>query len=114
MKPSKFSGKNRQYTKWGKNVKEVRIIPKEKPDPGKAAPLQAGADDDAAPGVYANLAVVSHTETEFAYDFIFVCPGQPKARVGARVITSPVQTKRLCAALKENIKNYEARFGPIK
>ena len=114
MKPSKFSGKNRQYTKWSKNVKEVRIIPKEKPAPGRAAQLQVETDDATAQGVYANLAVVSHTETEFAYDFIFVCPGQPKASVGARVLSSPVQTKRLCAALKENIKNYEARFGTIK
>ncbi|MDO8803144.1 MAG: DUF3467 domain-containing protein [Elusimicrobiota bacterium] len=90
------------------------MLPKAKPDTGRSVQLQVETDDDIAQGVYANMAVVSHAETEFVYDFGFLFPGQPKAGIGARVISSPVQSKRLCAALRENIKNYEARFGPIK
>ena len=113
MKPFKFSKKNREYIKWSKNLKEVRIT-HAKPDSGKAAPLPAGIDDNAVREIYANMAVISHTETEFVFDFIFLQPNQPKARVRPRVISSPVQARRLCAALRKSIKDYEARFGPIK
>jgi len=114
MKPFKFSKKNREYIKWGKNLTEVRIIPETKTDTGPASQIQIEMDDNTAQGVYSNAAVVSHTETEFVLDFMFLQPNQPKAKVRARVISDPVHTKRLCAALRENIKMYEARFGPIK
>ena len=114
MKPFKFSKKNREYIKWSKNLTEVRIIPQTKTNTGPVAQLQVDMDDNTAQGVYANAAAVTHTETEFVLDFMFLQPNQPKARVGTRVISSPVHTRRLCAALRENIKNYEARFGPVK
>ena len=82
--------------------------------PGGSAPLQVEEDDAAAPGVYANMAIITHTETEFLLDLIFLPPGQTKARAVSRVISGPLHTKRLAAALRENIERYEARFGPIK
>ena len=113
MKPFKFSKKNREYIKWSKNLKEVRIT-HTKPDSGKAAPLPAGIDDNAVREIYANMAVISHTETEFVLDFIFLQSSQPKARVRPRVIASPLSAKRLCAALRKSMKDYEARFGHVK
>ena len=63
-------------------------------------------------GVYSNLAVISHNENEFVFDFIFAHP--PKGQVNARVIMSPGHASRLLKALAENIKVYEAKEGKIK
>ena len=114
MKPSKFSKNKTEYVKWGKNIKEVRTVTKTARDAGGPAPLKADEDGAAVRDVYANMAVITHTETEFLLDLIFLPPGQTKARVVKRVITGPVPTKRLCAALRGNIEKYEARFGAIK
>ncbi len=76
--------------------------------------LSIEIDDATASGIYANLALVSHSETEFVLDFIFHSPQPPKAKVRSRVLTSPVHMKRLLLALQENVARYEARFGPIK
>jgi hypothetical protein len=76
--------------------------------------LQIQLDDDVANGRYVNLALVNHTETEFVFDYIYVQPQQPKAKVLARIITSPRHMKRLVAAMQENLAKYEARFGTIE
>ncbi|MBI5166679.1 MAG: DUF3467 domain-containing protein [candidate division NC10 bacterium] len=86
--------------------------PQEKPV--QSAQIQIELDELVAQGIYANLAIITHSEAEFVLDFIYVQPQQPKARLRARVITSPSHTKRLLVALQENIKNYEQRFGPIE
>ncbi len=75
--------------------------------------LQVQLDDDVAQGVYINMAMVNHTETEFTLDFVFIQPQQPKGKVRSRIITSPKHAKRLLAALQENLGKYEARFGTI-
>lgn len=76
--------------------------------------LQIELDDQTAQGAYCNLAFITHNETEFILDFIFVQPQQPKAKVRARVISSPAHTKRFLEALQDNIKKHEQKFGPIK
>ena len=76
--------------------------------------IQIDIDEPTARGQYANLALISHSETEFVMDFIFLQPQNPKAKVLTRVVTSPVHAKRLLAALKDNLEKYEARFGPIR
>ena len=76
--------------------------------------IQIEIDDAVAQGAYSNLALISHSESEVVLDFVFVQPQAPKARVRARVITSPSHAKRLLKALEENLKNYESRFGEIK
>ena len=78
-----------------------------------AMKLQIQLDEEIAQGSYINLALVNHTETEFVLDFIFVQPQQPRAKVRARIISSPKHTKRLLEALKENVAKYENRFGTI-
>ncbi|MDD5382795.1 MAG: DUF3467 domain-containing protein [Candidatus Margulisbacteria bacterium] len=69
-------------------------------------------DNQTAGGIYSNVAVISHTENEFTFDFIYVHP--PKGKVNARVITSPSHAKRLLKALQSNIEMFEKNFGPIK
>jgi len=92
---------------------EVFIMTEQKTEKPKTMQLQVDADDNTAQGIYANLAGVTHSETEFIFDFLFLQPNQPKAKLRARIISSPVHTKRFVAALKENIKRYEERFGLI-
>ena len=70
--------------------------------------------EEIAEGVYANLSIISHSNTEFVLDFIRLVPNVPKAKVKSRIIMTPQQTKRLMQALRENVKRYEATNGPIK
>jgi hypothetical protein len=76
--------------------------------------IQIEIDEVTAQGAYANLAMISHSESEFILDFIFMQPQNPKARVRNRVITSPIHAKRILSALKDNVAKYESRFGEIK
>jgi hypothetical protein len=69
--------------------------------------------EDVAEGIYSNLAIISHSHSEFVVDFIRLVPNVPKAKVKARVILTPQHAKRLMAALAENIKKFEAQFGVI-
>jgi hypothetical protein len=70
--------------------------------------------DEIAEGVYSNLAMIAHSQSEFVIDFIRLMPGVPKAKVKSRVIITPDHAKRLLAALKDNIDRYEMSFGKIK
>lgn len=70
--------------------------------------------EDMAEGVYSNLAMIAHSNSEFVIDFIRLMPGVPKAKVKARVIITPEHAKRLLTALKDNIRKYEDTFGAIK
>jgi len=70
--------------------------------------------EEIAEGIYSNLAMIAHSNSEFVIDFIRLMPGVPKARVKARVIITPEHAKRLLAALKDNIDKYESNFGAIK
>ena len=81
--------------------------------PRKKVNLQVHIDDDVAQGTYSNLMMINHTETEFVFDFVFVQPQQPKAKVASRIICSPRHAKKLLAALTENISLYEQKHGQI-
>ncbi len=67
-----------------------------------------------AEGIYSNLAIITHSPAEFVIDFTRIVPGVPKAKVHARIITTPQHAKMLMKALSDNISKYEARFGEIK
>jgi hypothetical protein len=67
-----------------------------------------------AEGIYSNLAIITHSAAEFVVDFTRVLPGVPKAKVHARIITTPQHAKLLLNALRENIEKYEKAFGEIK
>jgi Protein of unknown function (DUF3467) len=67
-----------------------------------------------AEGIYSNLAIITHSPAEFIIDFTRIVPGVPKAKVHARIITTPQHAKMLLKALKDNIDKFEARFGEIQ
>ena len=75
--------------------------------------IEIQMDENVAQGIYTNLAGITHSETEFIFDFLFIQPNQPKAKLRARIISSPIHTKRFLLALMENIRKYEERFGKI-
>ncbi len=70
--------------------------------------------EEVAEGVYANLAMIAHSNSEFVIDFIRLMPGVPKAKVKSRVVITPEHAKRLLGALSDNIQKYEQVHGPIK
>lgn len=76
--------------------------------------IQFNLEPEIAKGVYANLALITHSPTEFIIDFAAILPGLTKANVGARVILAPEHVKRLLMALQENVVKYEQQFGRIK
>ena len=69
--------------------------------------------EEVAEGVYSNLAIISHSQSEFVVDFIRMVPNVPKAKVKSRVILTPQHAKRLLKALSENVSKYEKQFGPV-
>lgn len=70
--------------------------------------------EEMAEGVYANLAMIAHSNSEFVIDFIRLMPGVPKAKVKSRIILTPEHAQRLLQALKDNISKYENNFGTIR
>ena len=67
-----------------------------------------------AEGIYSNLAIITHSAAEFVIDFTRVLPGVPKAKVHARIITTPQHAKLLLNALRDNTEKYEKTYGEIK
>lgn len=76
--------------------------------------LNIELSEEVADGIYTNLAIITHSNAEFVIDFIRVMPGMPKAKVKSRVVLTPQHTKRLLAALADNINKYEQVNGKIK
>lgn len=76
--------------------------------------LNINLSPEVADGKYANLAIVSHSSSEFVLDFVRLMPGQPNANVQSRVIMTPENVKKLLLALNENVGKYEKQFGTIK
>ena len=66
---------------------------------------------EVADGIYSNLAIISHSNSEFILDFARVMPGTPKAKVVSRVILTPEHAKKLLAALQDNIQKYEQKHN---
>ena len=65
-------------------------------------------------GVFANLALIAHTPTEFVFDCAQLMPGIQQANVVARVVVTPDQAKKILGALQNNIGQYEQKFGTIQ
>lgn len=76
--------------------------------------LQLSIDEAEGQGVYANLALISHSNSEVIIDFARALPGLPKAKVHARIILTPHNAKALHRALGDNLSKFEAQHGPIQ
>lgn len=76
--------------------------------------LNIELSEEIAEGIYSNLAIITHSQSEFVIDFIKVMPGVPKAKVKSRIVLTPQHAKRLMKALADNIHRYEQMHGKIK
>ncbi|XZF15416.1 DUF3467 domain-containing protein [Chitinophagaceae bacterium MMS25-I14] len=83
-------------------------------DPQQEQQLNIELTEEVADGIYANLAVITHSFAEFVIDFVNVMPNVPKAKVKSRVIMTPQHAKRLMRALIDNVKRFETANGVIK
>jgi hypothetical protein len=63
--------------------------------------------------VYVNMVRIAHAPSEIVFEFAQYFPGSPKARVKARVVTSPLSAKLFHRALSENLAKYETTYGEI-
>ncbi|HOK60905.1 MAG: DUF3467 domain-containing protein [Tenuifilum sp.] len=80
----------------------------------KVNPINIELSDEVAQGIYSNLAIITHSSSEFIIDFVRIMPGMPKAQVKTRVILTPDHAKRLLLALQDNMAKFEANMGTIK
>ncbi|WP_417016073.1 DUF3467 domain-containing protein [Alistipes sp.] len=76
--------------------------------------IDVALDESVAQGHYSNLAIISHTATEFIIDFATLLPGVAKAHVKSRIILTPEHAKRLLRSLQDNIVRYESNVGKIE
>jgi hypothetical protein len=76
--------------------------------------LNIELSEEIAQGTYSNLAIITHSPSEFVVDFVRVVPGVPKAQVKSRIILTPDHAKRLMKALQENLQKYESIYGQIQ
>ncbi len=77
----------------------------------KQLDIELGAE--VADGIYSNMAIISHSTSEFVLDFIRMAPGVSKAKVKSRIILTPEHAKRLLLSLQDNVRKYETNFGEI-
>ncbi len=79
----------------------------------KEQKLEIQIDEAIAQGIYANLGIINHTDSEFTIDFVYIQPQAPQGKVRSRIVTSPRHAKRLLIALEDNLRRYEENFGTI-
>jgi len=63
---------------------------------------------------YSNFALITHSPSEMIVDYARVLPNVPKAKVYARIIMTPMNTKLLHKALGDNLAKFEEKHGEIK
>lgn len=83
------------------------------PNPNQSQ-INIELSEDIAEGIYSNLAIISHSNSEFVVDFIRMMPNVPQAKVKSRIILTPEHAKRLLTALADNINKFEQQFGAIE
>jgi len=83
-------------------------------NPEQEGKLNIELTEEIAEGIYSNLAIISHSNSEFVLDFIKVMPGLPKAKVKSRIMMTPQHAKRLMRALQDNIAKFESIHGGVK
>jgi len=82
---------------------------KEKPEqnvPGITIPINLEA-------VYSNLARITHSPSEFIFDFAQMLPGMKGPSIKTRVLLSLLSAKLIYKALGDNLAKYESNYGEI-
>ena len=49
--------------------------------------------EEVAEGIYSNLAIITHSSSEFILDYIRIMPGVPKGKVKSRIVMTPEHAK---------------------
>jgi hypothetical protein len=80
----------------------------------KQGQINIELDEAVAQGIYSNLAIINHSQSEFVVDFVTIMPGVPKSKVKSRIILTPQHAKRFLKALKDNVNRFENAHGAIK
>lgn len=83
-------------------------------DNGAPQQLKLSIDATGAEGIYSNLVVLAHSASEFILDFTRVLPGNPTAKVYARIIMTPQNAMGLLKTLEADIARYESQHGKIR
>lgn len=84
---------------------KIKRRPIKKNDAPKAPQIRIRPD---VKPLYCNVAVVSYTENEFIFDFVFQAAGD--AELVSRIILSPDHVKRFSDVLIDNYNNFEKKF----
>ncbi len=80
----------------------------------KKGQINIELDENVSQGIYSNLAIINHSQSEFVIDFVTIMPGVPKSKVKSRIVLTPQHAKRFLKALGGNVKRFENAHGEIK
>lgn len=80
----------------------------------KMKTLKANLPENVVNGVYTNIFNIIFSPAEFIFDFGRMVPGKEDFDILSRVITAPMNAKKILMVLEENVKRYEEQFGEIK
>lgn len=80
----------------------------------KQGQINIELDQEVAQGIYSNLAIINHSQSEFVIDFVTIMPGVPKSKVKSRIVLTPQHAKRFLKAMHDNISRFEKQHGVIK
>ena len=80
----------------------------------KKGQINIELDEGVAQGIYSNLAIINHSQSEFIVDFVTIMPGVPKSKVKSRIVITPQHAKRFLKALNDNVNRFENAHGEIK
>lgn len=70
-------------------------------------------DEKVERGEYSNLVKIHHSPVDFRFDFLRTVADEGKFFIVDRIFMSSVHAKMFLNALRENIENYERKFGKI-
>ncbi|MFH1523216.1 MAG: DUF3467 domain-containing protein [Patescibacteria group bacterium] len=79
---------------------------------GPVRPQEIKVADNIPGAEYANAMQVNHNKDEIQMMFLSIMG--ISGRVVGKVMTSPGHYKRMIAAMTDNLKKYEERFGEVK
>jgi hypothetical protein len=74
--------------------------------------IQIVTGDEMSRGRYSNNMLVIHSPEEFIIDWLLNSPAG--THLVGRIVVSPGHLKRIITALTDNLRQYEANFGPVK
>ena len=63
--------------------------------------------------IYSNFALITNSPSEIVVDFAQIMPQVAQARIRARVVMTPLNTKLVLRALTDHLARYETQFGEI-